>query len=324
MKTKRRYSKQGKRLIFISVLILILLMALVAFLLLRGHNEKPEIQLGNINSNVDIAPDPTPLEPLTFMVIDVGQGQSLFIDYMDNEVLIDAGSYNDGSKKVYKMIKNYVDGPIEYVIGTHSHEDHLGGMSQIYDNFRVKTTIYGDLDDNAWCNIFAEKAREQGEFINDENTTIELGPKTTLTIYDVEDNAENTNNNSVVCLLQHGQNKFFMSGDLEKEAEVKLRKEIGNVDVVVLSHHGSDTSNTNLDVLKPKLALASCSKDNEYGHINKETLERALKYSGRVFATYKSKTMILTSDGQKIEYNMDDKERLGEDDYGTVKVEGGN
>ena len=165
---------------------------------------------------------------------------------------------------------------------------------------------------------------DNAKFINDENTTIELGPKTTLTIYDVEDNAENTNNNSVVCLLQHGQNKFFMSGDLEKDAEVKLRKEIGNVDVVVLSHHGSDTSNTNLDVLKPKLALASCSKDNEYGHINKETLERALKYSGRVFATYKSKTMILTSDGQKIEYNMDDKERLGEDDYGTVKVEGGN
>lgn len=323
MKTRRRYSKQGKRFIFVSAVIFILLMALAAFLLLRQPEEEPPIELGSISSNIDIAPDEAPIQTLTFMVIDVGQGQALFIDTEDQEILIDAGSYNDGSKKVYESIKKYVDGPIEYVIGTHSHEDHLGGMAQIYDNFQVQTTIYGDLADNAWCNIFEEKARAQGDFINDENTTIELGPKTTLTIFDIEDNAENTNNNSVVCLLQHGQKKFFMSGDLEKEAEVKLRKMIGSVDVVVLSHHGSDTSNTNLDILKPKLALASCSEDNEYGHINKETLENALKYSGKVFATYRSKTMILTSDGRNIEYSMDDSEKLGKEDYGKGTDEGG-
>lgn len=316
---KRRLSKQGKRLIASIVVLILLILGTSIYFYIKSLNV--ETTYGKIHTDVDVtktiaSEDEKPeIEKLTFKVIDVGQGQSIFIDYGETEVLIDAGSYSDGSQKVCETIKDYVDGPIEYVIGTHSHEDHIGGMAQVYDNFDVETTIYGDLEDNKWCDVFKEKATASGKFINDEDTTIELGPETTLTIFDIVDDAENTNNNSVICLLKHRDVTFFMSGDLEKEYEVSLRKDIGTTDVVVLSHHGSDTSNSNLDLLQPKIILASCSKDNEYGHISKSVLEQALTY-GDVYATFKSGTMTLTSDGSELTFDMKEKDKLKKTDYG--------
>lgn len=318
MSNPRRKLKTKYKVIFALLIILILsLIAGAIYILLLPEEVEEEVPVtwGDIGE-VDITEDATPAGDLTFIVIDVGQAQSLFIDKDEFEVLIDAGSYNDGSKRVYKTIKDYVDGPLELVIGTHSHEDHIGGMAQVYDNFKVKQTIYGDVTDDAWCDIFLENAKAHGNVSEDFNTTIELGPKTTLTIYDIEDGNENSNNNSVICLLKHGKNTFFMTGDLEEEVEVKLRKTVERVDVYVLSHHGSDTSNTLLDVMKPRLSLASCAKDNDYGHINKSVIEDAVRYSGKVFATYRSGTMILTSDGKEIAYSMDNKERLTKEDYG--------
>jgi glyoxylase-like metal-dependent hydrolase (beta-lactamase superfamily II) len=89
-------------------------------------------------------PDPIPSKAaVSIHVFDVGEGLAVLIDDGDVEVIIDGG-YKKYGVAFSEYIRPYVDGDIEYIIATHSHDDHVGGLIQIYADYQVDHTIYGD------------------------------------------------------------------------------------------------------------------------------------------------------------------------------------
>lgn len=328
-KVKRRLRKPYKILLIIVVLSLLIVGIKVAANLILNA---PGPQYGDINDietsdsegdgevlasemgdNYDLD-----IQTLTFEVLDVGQGQSIFLDYGDMEVLIDGGG-SDYGKSVVKKIKERVDGNLDYVIATHSHEDHIGGLSAVYKAFKVTKTIYGDLSSEESCKIFEKDAKANGKFENDKDTILDLGKNATLTIYDVTDDDENTNNNSVLCLIQYGETYFFCSGDAEKKTEKKLRTKIPRCDVVVAGHHGSSTSNTLLDILSPSYFIISAGKDNKYGQPHKEVLEYAINSSFSTYGTWKSGDITFISDGMSVTCDAKEEDILDSKDTGAKK-----
>ena len=263
-------------------------------------------------------------ENFIFKVLNVGQAQSILVDYGDMEVLIDGGYY-ETRDKVLKGIEKYItDGKIEYVIATHSHADHIGGLPKVYDTYKVGKTIYGDLlSGEESLEYFKDAAASKSEvFEEDTNTVIDLGKNASITIYDVVDgNKDNINNNSIVTLIQYGDTSFFASGDLEEEAEVLLRGKLPQCDVVVAGHHGASNANTLLDELKPKYFVISAGKNNDYGHPNEEVLAKALLFNSKIYGTFRSGSITFKSDGMSVTCNADSNEMLTIKDAGA-KVKG--
>lgn len=316
-KVKRRLRKPYK--VLLGILLLVILVTGMRAMIIAAENA-PEPEYGDIKEDVETTdPDDTDLEMgedydlgsqmLTFEVLDVGQGQSIFIDYGDMEVLIDGGNPEYG-KAVVEKIKGKVDGSLDYVIATHSHADHVGGLSAVYKEFKVTKTIYGDLSSEEASRIFEKDAKGNGSFENDKDTIIDLGKNATLTIYDVVDNDENTNNNSVICLIQYGETYFFCSGDAEKETEKKLRTKLSRCDVVVAGHHGSITSNSLLDILEPSYLAVSAGANNKYGLPHKEVLEYAVNSGFNIYGTWKSGDIRFASDGMSVTCYADETQQL--------------
>lgn len=320
---KRKKKKIRLRLwakVILAIIGISLISGALYFAISNAQHEKSLNEYGEIKS-VDITP---PIEeqeeggyitsgtPFNFYVIDVGQAQALFVDYGDTEVLIDGGCYENG-ETVSEFIKPYVDGELDYVIATHSHADHIGGLPIIYENYDVKHTIYGDLSDSEPCNYFKQAAQKSGTFQKDKDTVIRLGENATLTIFDIEDDNENTNNNSVITLFQYGETYFFASGDAEKEVETLLRGKLPECDVVVAGHHGSSTSNTLLEILNPKYFAISAGEGNEYGFPHKETMETIGNTRAETYGTWRSGTIVFTSDGLTVTCDAAEDEILEEE-----------
>jgi competence protein ComEC len=158
-------------------------------------------------------------------VFDVGEALSVLIDDEDTEVLIDAGNDRDGSVIAGKVAPHIADGTIEYVIATHSHADHIGGMEDIYAAYQVAHTIYGDTGTSKQFGEFMDAA--QGEpnsaVKEDEDEVIPLADGATLTVLDILDGAPNTNNNSVVTVLEADGHRMLVTGDAEDEKSKEVQ-----------------------------------------------------------------------------------------------------
>ena len=276
-----------------------------------GNINEVDIEAGNIEKGEDFSMEDA---PFIFKVINVGQAQSLLISYGDMQVLIDGGYY-ETREKVIKAIKEYVtDGKIEYVIATHSHADHIGGLPEVYDTYKVEKTIYGDLlSGEEAVRYFREAVRkEETSFEEDTNTVIDLGKNASLTIYDiVDEDKDNINNNSIVTLIQYGETYFFASGDLEEGAEVLMRGKLPKCDVVVAGHHGASNANSLLDELKPDYFVISAGKNNDYGHPHESTLAKAmLNRNTEIYGTFRSGSITFKSDGMSVSCSADAEDEL--------------
>jgi competence protein ComEC len=186
-------------------------------------------------------PESPPLQPssVSIHVFDVGEGLAVLIDDGNVEVVIDGG-YAKYGKPFSEYIKPYVDGHIGYVIATHSHADHVGGLAQIYANYQVTHTIYGDTSTSNQYLTFenAAKAEANSEFKNDKTETIILSEGVSLSIIDVidipDDNRnKDANNNSVISLLDVGGVKTLITGDAESETENLLQGLVGTVNIYI-------------------------------------------------------------------------------------------
>ena len=221
--------------------------------------------------------------PLTVSYIDVGQGDSILIKTESNAVLIDAGNNGDGSK-ILSYMKSLGVSKLDYVVATHPHSDHIGGMDEVLSGIEVKnvmmtrlpsslvptTKSYKDLL-NA---VIASKAKV---------VTAEAGSKFSVgdmnfTVLAPIGDSDSLNNSSIVLKLNYGSTSFLFEGDAEQESEQKILKSGADVkaDVLKVGHHGSRTATSDeyLKAVSPKYAVISCGKNNDYGHPHKETLEK--------------------------------------------------
>lgn len=240
--------------------------------------------------------------------INVGQGDSTLIEKNGHFMLIDAGERSQGKTVVSYLEKQGVK-TLDYVIGTHPHSDHIGGMETVIRNFDVEkiflpekehtTKVYEGLLDAIGDKGLKITLPNPGD-------TYALGDASFQIISPGKDYGGNLNNWSIGLRLVYGENSFVLCGDAEKDAE-KDMAESGfplKADVLKLSHHGSNTSSYEgfMDQVDPDYGVISCGKNNDYGHPHKEILDMLNKRSIKVLRTDELGTIVAVSDGSKITF----------------------
>ncbi|MBE1304756.1 MBL fold metallo-hydrolase [Clostridium botulinum] len=242
--------------------------------------------------------------------IDVGQGDSILVQTKDKNILIDAGTRKSSDSLISYLKKQHIK-KLDYVIATHPHEDHIGGMPKVIEEFQISnfyapkktanTKIFKDM-------ILQLKKKNLKINVAKKGISLDLSNNSSLDfLAPVKDNYENTNDSSAVVKLTHGNTKFLFTGDAEKTSEKDIlnSNEDLSSNVLKVGHHGSHSSSSKefLDKINPKIAIISCGKNNDYGHPHKETMKELNKRNIEVYRTDIDGNIVLTSDGENIKKN---------------------
>lgn len=240
--------------------------------------------------------------------IDVGQGDSTLIEKDGHFMLIDAGERDQGETVVSYLKKRGVK-KLDYVIGTHPHSDHIGGMEAVIKAFDIGKVILPEKEHTTKIYERLLDAIEEKDLkvtLPKVGDLYDLGSASFQILAPNRDYGDNLNNWSVGIRLTYGKNSFVLCGDAEKEAEADMAANglTLKADVLKLSHHGSSTSSTDqfMDLVNPKYAIISCGKNNDYGHPHKEILEMLKKRSITAFRTDQLGTIVAVSDGTNVTF----------------------
>lgn len=242
-------------------------------------------------------------ENLSVSFIDVGQADSVLIRNGNYNMLIDAGNNEDGEKLV-NYFKSLGIEEFTYVFATHPHEDHIGGMDDIINNFKIDnyymsnklstTKTFMDVLD-------ALDGRNLKYTVPNKGDTLKLGDANIKVIYPGDDKS-NINDSSIVLKITYGKNSFLLTGDATSNVERKIYNEDIKSDVLKVAHHGSSYSSTDvfLDKVNPYYAVISVGKNNIYNHPSNKTLEKLNKRNIKVYRTDLDGTIVFISDGDNL------------------------
>ena len=244
----------------------------------------------------------------TIHFIDVGQADSALVTCDGHSMLIDGGNADD-SNLVYSVLQRETNGHLDYVVGTHAHEDHIGGLSGAFEADTADVTFcpVTEYDSKAFRN-FKTRADERGGGITIPavGDTFTLG-EASVTVVAVNSVPEDTNNTSIVIRIVYGDTSFLFTGDAEQETEEKILESGQDIESTVLKvgHHGSSTSTSQafLDAVSPTYAVISCGKDNSYGHPHSETLAKLASAGVEVLRTDELGDIYCTSDGTEVTFS---------------------
>lgn len=248
---------------------------------------------------------------LMISYMDVGQGDAAYIKVNGNDILIDAGPRSN-SKELLEQLKAKNIDNFELVIATHPHEDHIGGMVDVFKEYEVKafyspkithtTKTYENLVKAVKNEGLKTKELKSG-------MVIDLGEGAKFDVFTPQKSEyEELNDYSPIMKLSFGDTSYLFTGDAEKLAEeealAKYKTSLDS-DVIKFGHHGSSSSSSDafIEAVSPKYGIISCAKDNKYGHPHRETLDIIKKYNIKTFRTDTDGEIILTSDGKSINFN---------------------
>lgn len=243
---------------------------------------------------------------LNVYFIDVGQADSILLENKGHYMLIDAGNNEDGPKLVNYFNEQDIK-EFDYVVGTHAHEDHIGGMDDIIKNFKIDNFYMPDA-------ITTTKTFEDVLDALEETNVIFQTPKvnqtfnlqdTTITTLSVTADEKNLNDTSIVLKVKHGTNTFLFMGDASTKIEKNLLNKDIKSDVLKVGHHGSRYS-TSLEFLKkvsPEYAVISLGENNTYKHPHEEILKRLEEQNIQIYRTDKQGTILAKSNGSIITFS---------------------
>ncbi|ELC8441480.1 MBL fold metallo-hydrolase [Clostridium perfringens] len=250
-------------------------------------------------------------ENLMISYMDVGQGDAAYIKVNGNDILIDAGPRSN-SKELLEQLKAKNIDDFELVIATHPHEDHIGGMVDVFKEYNVKNFYSPKVTHTTKTYKNLVKAvKDEGLKINElkGGMVIDLGDGANFEVFTPQNsNYEELNDYSPIMKLNFGKTSYLFTGDAEKLAEneaLTKYKDSLDSDVIKFGHHGSSSSSSPafIEAVSPEYGIISCEKGNKYGHPHRETLDIIKKYNIKTFRTDTDGEIILTSDGKKIEFN---------------------
>lgn len=242
--------------------------------------------------------------------IDVGQGDSTLLKCNDKVALIDGGE-NYASSKVVSYIEKLGIKKIDYIIATHPHSDHISGLIGVIKKFEVENIMKNEEEFNSqlykkFVNAYSEKninvitPKLGDEFSLGESKIKILGP----TAYNFD-----TNNNSLVIKVSHGNNSLLFTGDGEKIEESSIMYTGENIEAKILhiGHHGSRKASSDefLKEVNPEYGIISVGKNNQYGHPHKEVIDRLEKNDINYYRTDKKGDIIVKSDGNNFTFSTE-------------------
>ncbi|MBA3047674.1 MBL fold metallo-hydrolase [Patescibacteria group bacterium] len=246
---------------------------------------------------------------------DVGQGDAIFIKTpMGQNILIDGGP---DDKIIDRLSENLAwwDKQIDLMVLTHPHSDHVAGLVDVINRYKVKKILYtGVIHDSPDYLTWLELIRDRGIplVIIDRPQTVKLGEDCYLDIsHPLESmlgkEVPNLNNSSIVVKLIYKETKFLFTGDIESEVEQELLeyKVDLSADVLKTAHHGSDTSGTLefLTAVNPRIAIIQVGAENDFGHPSLRVVKRLERMGVKIFRNDLDGTVKLISDGENISHN---------------------
>lgn len=234
---------------------------------------------------------------------DVGQGDAILIQEGDFQVLIDGGPDDSVVFKLAKRMSSY-DKKIEIVILTHPHEDHIRGLMNVLDEFKVERVLVNK--------VFYENKVYEDLLENYEEIILEVGEGDKFKYGDMEGEIiypilnkdfskrvqdKNINNESIVTLLNIRGKRILLMGDAEHEVEYKLLKEasLENIYILKAGHHCSRTATSDmfLRAVNPEVAICSYGEGNKFGHPHYETIEKFQKHGVQYLETAREGDIVI-------------------------------
>ncbi len=253
---------------------------------------------------------------LSVHFIDLGQADAILVKTPAGEnILIDGGG-NDDEKAICDYLKSQQLNKIQVLVGTHPHEDHIGGLDAVINSFPVENVYMPQVTHNTETFkdlLQAIKARGLKIRTAQAGVNIPLEGLNCTILSPIAKQYENLNDYSAVLKLSFGKQSFLFCGDAGSEAESDMLAAGYNLQaaVIKIAHHGSASSSSAsfLQAVFPSYAVISCGQDNPYGHPHEATLDR-LKAAGiRVLRTDQLGTIIITTDGKdKLDISVNSKE----------------
>ena len=283
----------------------------IVVILLFGNKlsmDNIETMFSNISENVvaqespDINTNVVEGQDVVVKFFDVGQADSILVQSAGVNMLIDAGTNNMGNT-VVQNLKDLGITKIDYLVGTHPHEDHIGGMDDVINNFEIgtiympkvqtNTKTFEDVLDAISNKGLTITTPEVGYVFEVGNTKCEVMCAGTGT---TEENS-NLNLSSIVIKMVYGEESFLFMGDAEEKNETS--RQWPQTTVLKVGHHGSDTSSSEsfLNQVKPEISVISVGINNTYGHPKKTTLDKLNALETSIYRTDQNGTITITCDG---------------------------
>ncbi|MGA9288690.1 MAG: MBL fold metallo-hydrolase [Anaerobacillus sp.] len=245
--------------------------------------------------------------------IDVGQADSILITHGEKNMLVDAGDNKDG-----KVVSNYLKKlgilQLDYVVATHPHHDHIGGMDQILKDFDVGTVVMPDVSYPTTHYEALQKIIKKKDIDvmkAEKGKKIKLGHDINVQILSPPQHAEyeDFNDYSAVLRIKHKKNTFLLMGDagveVEKQILSTVKKKHLSSDVLKIGHHGANSATTEsfIKVVNPKTAVISVGKNNRYHFPNAVVIQRLHDLNISILRTDQIGTIIASSDGKHIAFH---------------------
>lgn len=293
-------SPKGKIIYIVSVAVLAVLVAAGGFLITLMENPEffPSEDADSFVSYCKVH------------YIDVGQGDCELVECDGKFMLIDAGENGHENDVINYLTKLGVE-KLDYVVASHQHSDHIGGLAEVLAEFGADNIIMPRLTKaqtptNSTYKAFLKAVQASGAKVIEAKVGAEynLGTSSFEILGPVTNDAEDINNMSAVMRLDYGENSFLFTGDAETEEELEILDNGAYLDCDVLKagHHGSSTSSHKkfLAAVTPEICVISCGADNDYGHPHDKAVKRIKKQTDRIYRTDICGDIVIESDGANL------------------------
>lgn len=257
-----------------------------------------------LKSNTDINLDKNFIE---VHFIDVGQGDCTLIKGNKVNIVIDSGS-NIYKDKVICYLKKENIKKIDLLVATHPHEDHIGSMSYIIDNFKINTFYAPKVQENTtYFFSMIKSLKNKNLKVSPINPPKEINFSKDLKCTLLAPNSSNyssLNNYSIVMKVKFKNISFLFTGDAEgtSESEIISKNLDLKANILKLGHHGSNTSSTEsfLKEVSPDIAIASCGKNNLFNHPSIKVIQRLKKENIHLLRTDIDGDIVIYSNGESL------------------------